>query len=321
MRTLDVQGRVHEHHAINEVSLFRQTCQAAQLRILIDGQERLPELVADGVLVATPAGSTAYNLSVQGPIIPINAPLLALTPISPFRPRRWRGALLPDKAKVTIEVHGRRQAAGGRGRRLTTRCARCAASTSAWTTASRSICCSIPAIISTSASCANSSGFNQFGMVEIMLDAMPEIIKSCPNAVYVILGATHPNLVRQQGEVYRDGLTARVRELGIQDHVVFFNQFVEQATLLDFISMCDVYVTPYLNEAQMTSGTLAYSFGLGKAVVSTPYWHAKELLSDGRGILVPFADAKAIGSEIAALLTNDVRVMPCASGPTQQADR
>ena len=74
------------------------------MRILIDGQERLPELVADGVLVATPAGSTAYNLSVQGPIIPINAPLLALTPISPFRPRRWRGALLPSKAKVTIEV-------------------------------------------------------------------------------------------------------------------------------------------------------------------------------------------------------------------------
>ena len=98
-----------------------------------------------------------------------------------------------------------------------------------------------------------------------------------------------------------------MRELGIEDHVVFFNQFVDQATLLDFISMCDVYVTPYLNEAQMTSGTLAYSFGLGKAVVSTPYWHAKELLDDGRGILVPFGDAKAMGAEIAALLTNDVR--------------
>ena len=137
--------------------------------------------------------------------------------------------------------------------------------------------------------------------IETMLDAMPGIIKSCPNAVYVILGATHPNLVREQGEAYRDSLTARVRELGIEDHVVFFNQFVEQATLLDFISMCDVYVTPYLNEAQMTSGTLAYSFGLGKAVVSTPYWHAKELLSDGRGILVPFGDAKAIGAEIAGL--------------------
>ena len=143
--------------------------------------------------------------------------------------------------------------------------------------------------------------------IETVIDAMPGIIKSCPNAVYVILGATHPNLVRHQGEAYRDSLTARVRELGIEDHVVFFNQFVDQATLLDFISMCDVYVTPYLNEAQMTSGTLAYSFGLGKAVVSTPYWHAKELLADGRGILVPFGDAKAMGSEIAGLLTNDVR--------------
>jgi NAD+ kinase len=104
MQTRDVHGRSTEHRAINEVSLFRQTAQAANLRILIDGQERLAELVADGVLVATPAGSTAYNLSVQGPIIPINAPLLALTAISPFRPRRWRGALLPDSAKVTIEV-------------------------------------------------------------------------------------------------------------------------------------------------------------------------------------------------------------------------
>jgi NAD+ kinase len=104
MRARDGEGRVHEHHAINEVSLFRQTHQAARLRILIDGKERLAELIADGAMVATPAGSTAYNLSVQGPIIPINAPLLALTPISPFRPRRWRGALLPDSARVSIEV-------------------------------------------------------------------------------------------------------------------------------------------------------------------------------------------------------------------------
>ena len=104
MRARDSAGRMHEHRAINEVSLFRQSAQAAHLRILIDGQERLTELIADGLLVSTPAGSTAYNLSVQGAIIPINAPLLALTPISPFRPRRWRGALLPDKAKVTIEV-------------------------------------------------------------------------------------------------------------------------------------------------------------------------------------------------------------------------
>jgi NAD+ kinase len=104
MRARDAKGHVHEHHAINEVSLFRQTYQAARLRILVDGKQRLAALVADGVLVSTPAGSTAYNLSAQGPIIPINASLLALTPISPFRPRRWRGALLPDGACVTIEV-------------------------------------------------------------------------------------------------------------------------------------------------------------------------------------------------------------------------
>jgi NAD+ kinase len=104
MQARDVHGQSHERRAINEVSLFRQSAQAAHLRILVDGQERLQELVADGVLVATPAGSTAYNLSVQGTIIPIHAPLLALTSISPFRPRRWRGALLPDKAKVTIEI-------------------------------------------------------------------------------------------------------------------------------------------------------------------------------------------------------------------------
>jgi len=104
MRAHDEDGDVVEFHAFNEVSLFRQTYQAARLRILVDGEERLTELVADGVLLATPAGSTAYNLSAQGPIIPINAPLMALTPISPFRPRRWRGALLPDSARVRVDV-------------------------------------------------------------------------------------------------------------------------------------------------------------------------------------------------------------------------
>lgn len=142
--------------------------------------------------------------------------------------------------------------------------------------------------------------------IEVMIDAMPAILRSRPDAVYVVLGATHPNLIRDQGEAYRDSLVARVRKLGIDKHVVFLDQFVDQPTLLDFISMCDVYVTPYLNEVQMTSGTLAYSFGLGKAVVSTPYWHARELLADGRGILVPFGDTAAIGNEIAKLLTNDV---------------
>jgi NAD+ kinase len=104
MSATDVRGRKHEHHAFNEVSLFRQTYQAAKLRVLVDQKERIAELVADGILLSTPAGSTAYNLSAQGPIIPIDASLMALTPISPFRPRRWRGALLPSTAVVTLEV-------------------------------------------------------------------------------------------------------------------------------------------------------------------------------------------------------------------------
>jgi glycosyltransferase involved in cell wall biosynthesis len=143
--------------------------------------------------------------------------------------------------------------------------------------------------------------------IEVMIDAMPEVLKSNAAAVYVVLGATHPNLIREQGEAYRSGLMARVHALGIEDHVVFLDQFVDQATLLRFISMCDVYATPYLNEAQLTSGTLAYSFGLGKAVVSTPYWHARELLGEGRGVLVPFGDVAALGREIAGLLSDEPR--------------
>jgi glycosyltransferase involved in cell wall biosynthesis len=143
--------------------------------------------------------------------------------------------------------------------------------------------------------------------IEVMIDAMPAILQKRPDAVYVVLGATHPNLIRDQGESYREGLAARVRALGIVDHVVFLDRFVDQATLIGFISMCDVYATPYLNEAQMTSGTLAYSFGLGKAIVSTPYWHACELLANDFGVLVPFGDSAAIGEAIATLLTDDVR--------------
>ncbi len=104
MTATDVEGRTHRGLAINEVSLFRQTYQAAKLKISVDGKVRLEELICDGVLVATPAGSTAYNLSAYGPILPIDTALLALTPISPFRPRRWRGALLPNKAHIVIEV-------------------------------------------------------------------------------------------------------------------------------------------------------------------------------------------------------------------------
>jgi len=143
--------------------------------------------------------------------------------------------------------------------------------------------------------------------IEVMIDAMPAILERRPDAVYVVLGATHPNLVRHEGEAYRERLMTRARELGIEDHVVFLNQFVDRPTLLDFIAMCDLYITPYLHEAQMTSGTLAYSFGSGKVVVSTPYWHARELLADGHGVLVPFGDSAALGEQVTKLLTDDVR--------------
>jgi glycosyltransferase involved in cell wall biosynthesis len=143
--------------------------------------------------------------------------------------------------------------------------------------------------------------------IEFMIDAMPAVLAARPDAVYVVLGATHPNLVRAEGEAYRERLVARAEALGVADRVVFLNRFVDRPTLLEHIAMCDVYVTPYLNEAQMTSGTLAYSFGLGKAVVSTPYWHATELLADDKGSLVPFADAEATGAAIVALLTDEPR--------------
>jgi glycosyltransferase involved in cell wall biosynthesis len=143
--------------------------------------------------------------------------------------------------------------------------------------------------------------------IEVMIDAMPGILARRPDSVYVVLGATHPNLVRDQGEAYRESLVARARQCGVGESVVFLDRFVDRDTLLAFIAMCDVYVTPYANAAQMTSGTLAYSFGLGRAVVSTPYWHAEELLADGRGILVPFADPQALADSVAGLLTDDVR--------------
>lgn len=104
MDAIDTNGVTHRAQAINEVSLLRQTHQTAKLRIAIDGRERMTELICDGLIVATPAGSTAYNLSAHGPILPINSPLLAITPISPFRPRRWRGALLPDAARISIKI-------------------------------------------------------------------------------------------------------------------------------------------------------------------------------------------------------------------------
>ncbi len=143
--------------------------------------------------------------------------------------------------------------------------------------------------------------------IEYVLRAVPEIVKAFPNFAYIVLGATHPALVREQGERYRLSLERLARNLGIGKHVIFYNRFVELKELTEFIRAADVYVTPYLNAAQITSGTLAYAFGCGKAVVSTPYWHAEELLAGDRGVLVPFADSKALAREISGLLGDEPR--------------
>jgi glycosyltransferase involved in cell wall biosynthesis len=138
--------------------------------------------------------------------------------------------------------------------------------------------------------------------IEHVIQAMPEIVRRQPSTVYMVLGATHPHLVAREGERYREGLMQLTKDLGVKDHVVFHNRFVALDELKEFIGATDVYITPYLNEAQITSGTLAYVFGAGKAVVSTPYWHAQELLADGRGILVPFRDPGAIAAGVLSYL-------------------
>jgi glycosyltransferase involved in cell wall biosynthesis len=143
--------------------------------------------------------------------------------------------------------------------------------------------------------------------IEHALNALPEILDAFPNVVYIVLGATHPNLVREHGESYRLSLERLAQKNQVQKHVIFYNRFVELEELKEFIGAADLYLTPYLNEAQITSGTLAYAFGAGKAVISTPYWHAAELLADGRGVLVPFADSGAIAREVVGLLRDDTR--------------
>jgi glycosyltransferase involved in cell wall biosynthesis len=143
--------------------------------------------------------------------------------------------------------------------------------------------------------------------IEHVLNALPAILAEFPNVVYIVLGATHPNEVREQGEAYRLSLERLAKRNKLQKNVIFYNRFVEIDELKEFIGASDIYVTPYLNEAQITSGTLAYTFGAGKAVISTPYWHATELLADGRGVLVPFGDAKAIAHEVVGLLRDDTR--------------
>jgi len=141
--------------------------------------------------------------------------------------------------------------------------------------------------------------------IEYVLRALPEIIMEFPKTTYIVLGATHPDLVRTNGETYRMSLERQASELNISKNVVFYNRFVELEELKEFIGAADIYITPYLNRAQITSGTLAYSFGCGKAVISTPYWHAEELLADGRGILVPFGDSAKIAEGVLRLLRDD----------------
>jgi glycosyltransferase involved in cell wall biosynthesis len=143
--------------------------------------------------------------------------------------------------------------------------------------------------------------------IENVLRALPEIVKKFPNLIYLILGATHPNLVREHGEAYRLSLERLAQDLGIKRNVSFYNRFVEFDELKAFLGVADIYITPYLNAAQSTSGTLAYAFGSGKAVISTPYWHAQELLDDGRGVLVPFNDTKAMAKAVLDLLGDDVQ--------------
>ncbi|GAB4251576.1 MAG: glycosyltransferase family 4 protein [Candidatus Methylacidiphilales bacterium] len=143
--------------------------------------------------------------------------------------------------------------------------------------------------------------------IEYAINALPAILDKHPSTVYIILGATHPHLLRDQGETYRLALERRVRKLGLEDHVMFVNRYVTTEELCEFIGAADIYLTPYLNEAQITSGTLAYCFGAGKVVVSTPYWHAAELLADGRGVLVPFHDSQAIADGVNAILSDEPR--------------
>jgi hypothetical protein len=138
--------------------------------------------------------------------------------------------------------------------------------------------------------------------IETVIDALPEIVKTHPDVIYMVVGATHPHHRADQGEDYRISLHLRVKTLGVEGHVVFYDKFVVDEELLDFIGAADIYVVPYLNEEQIISGTLAYALGMGKAVISTPFLHAQELLADGRGRLFPFRDHVQLASEVIDLL-------------------
>ncbi len=144
--------------------------------------------------------------------------------------------------------------------------------------------------------------------IEYMIEALPQIIEKHPKTTYVVLGATHPAVIRKEGESYRFELQRRVRELGIENNVLFYPRFVELKELLEYLGATDIFVTPYLYLQQITSGVLSYAMGAGKAVVSTPYWHAEELLDEGRGILVPPGDSSALAKGINELLGDEVKL-------------
>ncbi len=141
--------------------------------------------------------------------------------------------------------------------------------------------------------------------IENMIDALPLIIEQYPDAFYIVLGATHPGIMAHSGEDYRLGLKRKARELGVENHIEFINKFVELDELVEYLGAADIYVTPYHNETQITSGTLAYALGTGKATVSTPYWYAEEMLADGRGRIVPFKDHHALAEAVIELLNNE----------------
>lgn len=143
--------------------------------------------------------------------------------------------------------------------------------------------------------------------IEYVIDALPAILARRPHAIYVVVGVTHPHVREREGEAYRLMLEARAKELGVDSNIVFHDRFVSHEELVQFLSAADVYVTPYLNSEQITSGTLAYAVGAAKAVISTPYRYARELLSDGRGILVPPNDAAAIAREVISVFEDPVR--------------
>jgi glycosyltransferase involved in cell wall biosynthesis len=149
--------------------------------------------------------------------------------------------------------------------------------------------------------------------IEHVIDALPAILARYPDTVYVVLGATHPHIKERYGESYRESLERRAQELGVESSMIFHNRFVSRGELVKFLSAADIYVTPYLNPEQITSGTLAYAVGSGKAVISTPYLYARELLADGRGIIVPWRDSQTIARAVVDLLSDDAkRLALCA---------